>query len=48
VQETIPVFYKEYFTTNLDGYYEKYGWTRMEDGVDFFSGKPVKIYYKEL
>jgi GNAT superfamily N-acetyltransferase len=41
-------FHKVYLTTDLDGYYEKYGWTRMEDGIDLFSGKPSRIYYKEL
>jgi N-acetylglutamate synthase-like GNAT family acetyltransferase len=28
-------FDRVYLTTDHDGYYEKYGWTRMEDGFDF-------------
>jgi GNAT superfamily N-acetyltransferase len=36
-----------YLTTDHDGYYEKYGWTRMEDGYDW-SGKPSRIYRKAL
>lgn len=37
-----------YLTTDHDGYYEKYGWTRIEDGIDLFSGKPSRIYKKDL
>jgi GNAT superfamily N-acetyltransferase len=37
-----------YLTTDHDGYYEKYGWTRIEDGIDLFSGKSSRIYQKEL
>jgi len=37
-----------YLNTDHDGYYEKYGWTRIEDGIDLFSGKPSRIYMKSL
>ncbi len=37
-----------YLTTDHDGYYEKYGWHRIEDGVDLFSGQPSRIYAKQL
>ena len=37
-----------YLTTDHDGYYEKYGWTRIEDGIDLFSCKATRIYKKEL
>jgi predicted N-acetyltransferase YhbS len=37
-----------YLTTHHDGYYEKYGWKRIEDGIDLFSGQPSRIYLKEL
>ncbi|HAW70392.1 MAG TPA: GNAT family N-acetyltransferase, partial [Firmicutes bacterium] len=37
-----------YLTTDHDGYYEKYGWQRIEDGVDLFSGQPSRIYAKQL
>lgn len=36
-----------YLTTKLDGYYEKYGWKRTDDGFEF-SGKSAKIYMKGL
>jgi len=36
-----------YLTTDHDGYYEKYGWTRMVDGFER-SGKPTRIYKKEI
>lgn len=32
-----------YLTTDHDGYYEKYGWTRMEDGFER-DGSPARIY----
>ena len=32
-----------YLTTDHDGYYEKYGWTRIEDGYDR-GGEPCRIY----
>ena len=32
-----------YLTTDHDGYYEKYGWTRIEDGYDR-AGEPCRIY----
>lgn len=37
-----------YLTTDHDGYYERYGWTRIEDGIDLFSCKPTRIYRKNL
>jgi len=36
-----------FLTTDLDGYYEKYGWTRIENGFES-SGKATKIYKKKL
>lgn len=38
-------FSKAYLTTDHDGYYEKYGWIRMDDGIDLFSCQPSRIYY---
>ncbi|RKY51082.1 MAG: hypothetical protein DRP86_02440 [Candidatus Neomarinimicrobiota bacterium] len=35
-------------TMDPDNYYEKYGWIRVENGIDLFSGKPSRIYYQEL
>ena len=35
-----------YLTTDHDGYYEKYGWTRIEDGYER-DGAPAKIYRKD-
>jgi N-acetylglutamate synthase-like GNAT family acetyltransferase len=32
-----------YLTTDHDGYYEKYGWTRIEDGYER-DGTPCRIY----
>lgn len=32
-----------YLTTDHDGYYEKYGWTRIEDGYER-DGTPARIY----
>jgi len=32
-----------YLTTDHDGYYEKYGWQRMENGFDFY-GQSSRIY----
>ena len=37
-----------YLTTDHDGYYEKYGWQRIEDGIDLFSGEPSCIYKRQL
>ena len=34
-----------YLTTDHDGYYEKYGWTRIEDGYER-DGTPCRIYSK--
>ncbi|HPX67499.1 MAG TPA: GNAT family N-acetyltransferase [Candidatus Syntrophosphaera sp.] len=36
-----------YLTTDHDGYYEKYGWSRMEDGYNLF-GERSRIYWLEL
>jgi N-acetylglutamate synthase-like GNAT family acetyltransferase len=36
-----------YLTTDHDGYYEKYGWKRMEDGYER-SGDATRIYTKQL
>jgi len=36
-----------YLTTNHNGYYEKYGWTRINDGFEL-SGEPTRIYKKIL
>lgn len=33
-----------YLTTDHDGYYEKYGWTRMEEGYNLF-GERGRIYF---
>ncbi|HPR16748.1 MAG TPA: GNAT family N-acetyltransferase [Candidatus Cloacimonadota bacterium] len=33
-----------YLTTDHDGYYERYGWKRMEDGYDLH-GEPSRIYF---
>lgn len=41
-------FSKLYLTTDLNGYYEKYGWNRIEDGIDLFTMKPTRIYAKKL
>lgn len=37
-----------YLTTSLEGYYEKYGWQRIEDGIDLFASKPARIYTRKL
>jgi len=36
-------FTKVYLSTNHDGYYEHYGWKRIEDGFEP-SGAPTRIY----
>ena len=36
-----------YLTTDHDGYYERYGWQRIEDGFEP-SGKRTRIYEKRL
>ena len=36
-----------YLTTDHDGYYERYGWRRIEDGFEP-SGKRTRIYEKKL
>jgi GNAT superfamily N-acetyltransferase len=38
-------FEQLYLTTTLDGFYEKYGWTRIEDGFSVLDG-PSRIYIK--
>ena len=38
---------KVYLNTDHDGYYEKYGWIRMEDGFSLF-GERGRIYYYEV
>jgi len=43
----IAGFNHVYLTTELDGYYEKYGWTRIEDGYEI-TGEPTKIYKKQI
>lgn len=35
-----------YLTTDHNGYYEKYGWIRIEDGYDR-DGEPCRIYRKK-
>lgn len=40
-------FEKIYLTTHHDGYYEKYGWHRIEDGFEA-AGGPTRIYMKCL
>lgn len=40
-------FNKVYLTTDHDGFYEKYGWQRMEDGFDP-NGLKSRIYWKDL
>jgi N-acetylglutamate synthase-like GNAT family acetyltransferase len=37
-----------YLTTDHDGYYERYNWTRIQDGIDLFSGNPARIYKKDV
>ena len=39
-------FEQAYLTTDHDGYYEKYGWKRMEDGYDLSDGMS-RIYVKK-
>ncbi len=36
-----------YLTTDHDGYYEKYGWERMENGYEL-NGNQARIYKKEI
>ncbi|MBN1532354.1 MAG: GNAT family N-acetyltransferase [Spirochaetes bacterium] len=36
-----------YLTTDHEGFYERYGWERIEDGYDP-SGAPARIYVKRL
>lgn len=47
-QETAQLgFATLYLTTDHDGYYEKYGWQRIEDGYER-DGTPVRIYALHL
>jgi GNAT superfamily N-acetyltransferase len=39
-------FQRLYLTTDHDGYYEKYGWRRIEDGYDR-DGAACRIYVRE-
>jgi len=39
-------FGKAYLTTDHDGYYEKYGWKRIEDCFDIYDGSG-RVYVKE-
>jgi len=41
-------FKEVYLTTDHDGYYEQYGWIRIEDGIDLFSSQPSRIYKATL
>ncbi|PKL40291.1 MAG: GNAT family N-acetyltransferase [Candidatus Riflebacteria bacterium HGW-Riflebacteria-1] len=41
-------FSAAYLTTDHDGYYEKYGWQRIEDGIDLFTGLASRIYKMNL
>ena len=36
-----------YLNTSHDGYYEQYGWQRIEDGY-FLNGSKVRIYKREI
>lgn len=46
IEETAKLGFDHlYLTTNHDGYYEKYGFKRIEDGIDL-EGKPTRIYEK--
>lgn len=46
--EAVKAGYKIiYLTTEHNGYYEKYGWKRIEDGYDP-SGEPTRIYLKSF
>ncbi len=40
-------FEKMYLTTDLDGYYERYQWFRIEDGFEM-DGSPTRIYCRNL
>ncbi len=40
-------FEKMYLTTDLDGYYERYEWVRIEDGYEL-DGSPTRIYERNL
>lgn len=46
--EAIKLGYKAiYLTTNHDGFYEKYGWFRIEDGFEL-KGNNSRIYEIEI
>jgi N-acetylglutamate synthase-like GNAT family acetyltransferase len=38
-------YFRVYLTTDHNGFYEKYGWTRIEDAYEV-SGEKTRIYYK--
>lgn len=40
-------FSRLYLTTDHDGYYEKYGWRRIEDGYDR-DGAACRIYVRDI
>jgi GNAT superfamily N-acetyltransferase len=46
-QASIYGFDKLYLCTDLEGYYEKYGWEYLSIGY-IFNGNPTKIYEKSL
>jgi len=43
----MEMFKSLYLTTHLDGYYEKYGWVRIEDGYSL-DGTQTRIYQKSI
>lgn len=43
-----PAFQLHTWQTDHDGYYEKYGWQRIEDGIDLFTGQASRIYKMNL
>lgn len=45
-QAKLAGFEKVYLTTDLEDLYERFGWERIEDGVDLFSSEPSRIYRK--
>lgn len=40
-------FHTLYLTTNLDSYYEKIGWSRIDDGIHMFLNKTIKVYKQD-
>jgi len=46
LQETLKKGYENlYLCTDIDGYYEKYGWDHL-DNAFLFNGEPIKVYVK--